>query len=597
MDQNSLPGSEYQRRLALHAGMKRKHMRTDLVLANLRGFLFAAIVVVLLAAVNYNISFFWAAVPVVCFAAAAIAHERVLQARDRETRIVSHYERGLARLEDRWAGSGEPGARFADATHPYAEDLDIFGSGSLFELMCIARTLSGEETLAAWLKRPATRDVVIERQEAVRELRDRLDFREDLAMLASDARKRMHPRELLRWAEQPPVSFSPGVRIAALVLPAFLLVTVLGWGFLGWNANPFVITVLAEIIFLRRTRKQTQEATRGAEGAVSELELLSGILSRTERETFGSALLSRRQAMLRSNGRPPSLQIAKIGRLLELLDWQRNQLFAVPAMLLLWETHIAIAVEAWRNRCGARIREWLDAVGELEALSCFSAYLYEHPDAMFPEIAVDGPCFEANGLGHPLIPRKRCVRNDVSLNPQLRVLLVSGSNMSGKSTLLRTIGINAVMALAGAPVCASQLRLSVLQAGASIHILDSLQSGSSRFYAEITRLRQLMDLAAGGTPPLLFLLDEILHGTNSADRLTGAEAIVRSLMKSGAIGLLTTHDLALTRIAEAEAPLASNIHFQDHIEDGRIAFDYRIHPGVVTKSNAVALMRSVGLQV
>jgi DNA mismatch repair ATPase MutS len=278
-----------------------------------------------------------------------------------------------------------------------------------------------------------------------------------------------------------------------------------------------------------------------------------------------------------------------------LLDWQRNQLFAPIAILLLWQAHLSFALEGWRKKYGEKIRFWIQSVGEIETLSSFSCYSYEHPEDPFPEI-VDGTCFEGTGLGHPLIPENQCIRNSVELNLEKRLKIVSGSNMSGKSTLLRTIGVNAVLALAGAPVRAKHLRLSPLSIGASIHILDSLQTGSSRFYAEITRLRQIMDLAQN-KPPVLFLLDEILHGTNSADRLIGAEAIVRGFLQRNAIGLLTTHDLALTNIADKLGPVAENIHFQDHIEDGRIAFDYRVHPGVVQKSNAIALMRAVGLEV
>jgi len=188
------------------------------------------------------------------------------------------------------------------------------------------------------------------------------------------------------------------------------------------------------------------------------------------------------------------------------------------------------------------------------------------------------------------------VRNDVSLTAGLKVLVVSGSNMSGKSTLLRTVGINAVLALAGAPVRARSLRIAPLALGASIRILDSIQEGTSRFYAEITRLRKLVSLADGPIP-LLFLLDELLHGTNSHDRRIGAEAVVRGLVQQGAIGLLTTHDLALAHIVDVLAPHAVNVHFEDHIENGRIAFDYTLRPGVVKKSNALELMRSIGLKV
>jgi DNA mismatch repair ATPase MutS len=211
-------------------------------------------------------------------------------------------------------------------------------------------------------------------------------------------------------------------------------------------------------------------------------------------------------------------------------------------------------------------------------------------------MVAEGPCFAGEGLGHPLLAEETLVRNDVVLGTEARVLVVSGSNMSGKSTLLRTVGVNAVLAQAGAPVTARRLRLSALQAGASIRIVDSLREGTSRFYAEITRLRAIVDMT-GGAEPVLFLIDELLHGTNSHDRELGAEAIVRGLVERGAIGLVTTHDLALTRIVAGLAPRGANVHFEDHLEEGRMSFDYRLRRGAVEKSNALELMRSVGLDV
>jgi DNA mismatch repair ATPase MutS len=257
---------------------------------------------------------------------------------------------------------------------------------------------------------------------------------------------------------------------------------------------------------------------------------------------------------------------------------------------------VALAIEAWRAVSGPAVAGWLAAAGELEALSALATYAYERPDEPFPEIVESGPLFEAEAAGHPLLPRAQCICNDVRLAAETAVLVVSGSNMSGKSTLLRTIGITAVLAQAGAPVRARRLRLSPLAVGTSMRIVDSLQAGTSRFYAEIQRLRQLVDLTQGPRP-LLFLLDEILHGTNSHDRRLGAEAVVRGLLARGAVGLVTTHDLSLAAIVDRLAPRAANVHFEDHLANGRITFDYRMRPGVVQRSNALELMRAVGLEV
>jgi len=260
----------------------------------------------------------------------------------------------------------------------------------------------------------------------------------------------------------------------------------------------------------------------------------------------------------------------------------------------LWSTQLCMAISVWKRDSGAAVPRWIAAVGEFEALCAVAGYACENPDAVFPEIAATGPLFDAAGLGHPLLPRHRVVRNDVRLDGKLSLLVVSGSNMSGKSTLLRTIGCNAVLAQMGAPVRATRLRLSALTVATSMRVDDSLREGTSRFYAEIKRLRRVVDLALA-PPPLLFLLDEVLHGTNSHDRRIGAEAIARTLLARGAIGLITTHDLTLAQIADNLAPHARNIHFADHLEGGVMVFDYRMHDGVVRKSNALELMRSVGL--
>lgn len=263
----------------------------------------------------------------------------------------------------------------------------------------------------------------------------------------------------------------------------------------------------------------------------------------------------------------------------------------------MWMPLHAWGVDRWRSRWAGQVEDWLRVLGEMEALASLAGYAFENPADPFPEIAEGGePLFVAREVGHPLLPRDRCIRNDIRLDADLRMLVVSGSNMSGKSTLLRAVGVNAVLALAGAPVRAASLRISPLSVGASIRRSDSLQGGTSRFYAEIQRLRDLMSLAEA-TGRLLFLIDEIFNGTNSHDRRIGADGVLRAFLKRRAIGVVTTHDLAITQIAVDLAPKAANVHFEDQMEEGRIAFDYRLRPGVVSKSNALALMRAVGLDL
>jgi DNA mismatch repair ATPase MutS len=297
------------------------------------------------------------------------------------------------------------------------------------------------------------------------------------------------------------------------------------------------------------------------------------------------------------------MAIARLRRLSEMHDWQHNLIFIGVALLLMWSTHLAWAIEAWRRRYGGHVRVWLRVVGDFEALASLSAYACEHPADPFAELVpVDGTAgpetglFEGSGLGHPLVPAAKMTRNDVRLSGHCQLLVVSGSNMSGKSTLLRTVGVNVVLAQAGAPVRARSLRLTPLAVGATLRIQDSLQEGRSRFYAEISRVSLLARMASG-RPPLLFLLDELFHGTNSHDRLVGAAGVLRTLLDRGAIGLITTHDLALTAIVDTLGPRAANVHFEDSFDGTEMRFDYRMKPGPVTKSNALALMRAVGLDV
>jgi DNA mismatch repair ATPase MutS len=295
--------------------------------------------------------------------------------------------------------------------------------------------------------------------------------------------------------------------------------------------------------------------------------------------------------------RRASLPLQRLVRLLDLLDSMRNQFFAPIGLLLLWNEHLAFAFDRWRGGYGREIRRVRAEIGEMEALLSLATFAYEHPDDVFPTVSGDGePHFVASGLAHPLLPSDQGVRNDVSIGAGSQLWILSGSNMSGKSTLLRAIASNLVLAYAGGTVRASSLRAAHMRIGASIRVLDSLQEGSSRFYAEIQKIKLILDEAATGEP-LLFVLDEIFHGTNSHDRLIGAEAVLSRLVQLGAIGIVTTHDLALARLEEKFPDRARNVHLEDHIEHGVMTFDYQLKPGVVKKSNAIELMRSVGLDV
>lgn len=535
-------------------------------------------------------------IPVTAFVVLAALHGRLLRAVSARTRAIRFYEQGLARLNGTWAGSGATGDRFLQASDPCARDLDLFGRASLFELLCTARTRAGEEALARWLIAPAPPDEVRARQVAAIELSPRLRFRESLSTMGEDVAIGVRPAQLANWGEGHAGLPSGMIRILAPVLALGWILSVAAWQLWGAPELLVLATTVVNLGISYRFRQRLGEEAHAAEDAGHDLSLLSQVLTVFESEEFSSPRLLHLQAQLKQQGLSPSRAIAKLNRLVEYLESAHNLFVRVLDFVVFYRLQFVLATESWRRRFGPSLRLWLEAVGELEALAALGGYTYEHPEDVFPEFAEDAPCFEAEALAHPLIARERAVANDLRLDTDLQLIIVSGPNMAGKSTFLRGIGVNAVLAQSGAPVRAAKLKLSPLTVTASICVLDSLEGGISRFYAEIHRLKQIMDLTRGSVP-VLFLLDELLSGTNSHDRLIGTRSIVTKLVEQGAVGLVSTHDLALTAIPQEIGTRAINCHFADHLEDGQLRFDYKLYPGIVQTSNALPLMRSIGLEV
>ena len=543
------------------------------------------------------ISAWWLLAPLAPLAAMAFLHPARDRALRRAARGAAYYDRGLARLENRWPGAGSAGGRHRPAEHLYAEDLDLFGKGSLFDLLSTARTLTGERTLAGWLLTPGTAADVRERQRSVDDMRTRIDLREDMALLGEDIRAAVDDHGLAAWGQQPPARFFPGAPIVALLLAVVAASTLIAWASGYTTLRPFLYVALVEILFGLAVRKPMIQVTASVNTPAHELGVMAGLLERLESEQFTAPGLVALRERLKAQGLRATRQIHRLQLLVERMEWAHNQVFAVIGAVLLWIPQFAMAIERWRIQCGPHLARWVEAVGELEAIGSLAAFAYERPDAVFPELLPSAePLYDAGGLVHPLIPPAEAAANDVALGGAARLWIVSGSNMSGKSTLMRAIGLSVALAWAGAPVTAQRLRLTRLHVGASLVTTDSLADHRSRFYAEIGRLKSIVDRAKAGDP-VLFLLDELLSGTNSHDRRIGAEALLRSLLENNAIGCATTHDLALAEIAAGFGERAVNVHFEDHMEDGQIRFDYRLRPGVIARGNALELMRAVGLDV
>lgn len=544
----------------------------------------------------------WLLVPVGVFVAVAFVHARLLNRRDNARAAIEFYQRGLDRLAGRWVGAGRSGDRFRPADHLYADDLDLFGRGSLFDLVATVRTDQGEETLAAWLLTAASPDVVRARQAAVRELAPRLDLRESVAVLGQAVRADVHARLLRAWGTAPRRLPGGPIRLLFPGLSFVSMGALVIWvtATPGGLDHPWTWVVAAAFaaqgVAAQWFRTRVHDVAHAVDEPSHELDVLAGLLEVLEREAFTSDALKALQGRL-AGATPASREIRRLSQVVALLASRENLFFALPASLVLWTTQWAFAVEAWRARRGRALPVWLDAVGEFDALLALATWAAEHPDYAMPEL-VDGPAtLVATGLAHPTLP-DAAVPNDVALGAgPVRVLIVSGSNMSGKSTFLRTLGANVVLAQAGAPVRAARFVMTPLVLGASIAIRDSLVDGRSRFLTEIQRLKRVLDVAVAERGAVLFLFDEIMGGTNSHDRRIGAEALLVALARTGAIGLATTHDLAIGAVVERLAPAAANVHFADRVVDGGLTFDYRVRPGVVETSNALQLMRAIGFDV
>jgi hypothetical protein len=513
-------------------------------------------------------------------------------------------DRALGRLDGKLPPAPEGGGRKPDPKHPYAVDLDVFGAASLFQLLDDTRTEPGEERLAAWLATRAAPAEIASRQQAVRDLAGRDAFREDLAalgLLAGTKGKSVAP--LLAWAEQPSVFESPTarllVRAAFVLVPLTVILLVLGATDVHLPFSPTraaLIPLALQLLVLGRLRADIEGVLAAAASKEAPFGRYRSIFARIEAEPFEAERLVALQKALKSELSASGAQ-ASFERILGFVELRNGGiLYVVINTVLLWDVFCAAALERFRSRAGRTMRAWFDALGEIEALASLGTFAFERPDHAFPVVEEGPPRFLAEGLGHPLIPAGRRVDNDVALPGPGTALLITGSNMSGKSTLLRAMGLAAVLAQAGAPVCARRLTMTPLSVWTSMRISDSLEQGVSHFYAELEKLKAVVDAANRGEP-LFFLLDEVLHGTNSRERHVGARAVVLHVLGRGAIGALTSHDVALADLEAKSGGEVRNVHFEDLVQDGRMTFDYKLKTGVVSTTNALRLMKLVGIAV
>lgn len=543
---------------------------------------------------------------VAAFLAFVVAHGVLIGREASVERRRSVVERSLERLAGKIPKALEDAPKIP-AGHAYALDLDIFGEASVFQLLDETRTEPGTSTLARWLGAPASPEEIAARQEAVRELAGRTAFREDLAAIgiASGTRGKA-ASALITWAEAPAVlegGTSRLLTIAAFVLVPLTLALLVLRSTMG-DAVPlfqraFLVPLALQIMVLIAARPKIEGVIAAAASKESPFGRYRELFARIEAEPLEAPrLVALKKAIVGDpEGRSASRELTSFERILGFAELRHSGLVHLLAdLLLLWDVFVAVSFERFRGRAGGHVQGWFRALGELEALASLGGFAYERPDFAFPRVESGPPRFAAEGLGHPLIAAERRVTNDVELSAPGTGLLVTGSNMSGKSTLMRAMGVAAVLAQAGAPVCARRLAMTPLAVRTSMRISDSLEQGVSHFYAELEKLKAVVDAANAGEP-VLFLLDEVLHGTNSRERHIGARAVVVHMLDKGAIGAVTSHDLALADLADRSGGRVQNVHFEDLVAGGRMTFDYKLKPGVVATTNALRLMKLVGIAV
>ena len=602
---------EYRTRAARFGKQADDQGARSRLISNLRGLSFGVAVVSTIVALTgraETLTGALAALGFACFVALLVVHARIIEAEDSARRWARVNRDAERRVNGKWRELPENGARFADAAHPYAGDLDLFGPGSLFQRLSVAHTRYGQEALARFLSGPAPRDAILARQGAVRALAAELETRqrlEALALAASepDGKQRAHkpapdPEPLLAWAEsEPELTKKPALIWLARTLPFLSIAGIVGAMSFGLPVLAWGVPIAVSLLLNLATRDVTGRvfvAVSSTEGAFLRYGAMLEVLERLD---LPSPLVAEMKQRITRDGKPPSQAMAEFRSAVSWYDLRHNGLVHPFAnALLLWDIHCTVRLESWQKGAGKAAREWFRALGELEALSSFAGLLHDDPRVCFPELAADGVVFEADGLAHPLINPEVRVENDVTLPAAGRALLVTGSNMSGKSTMLRSMGIAAVMAMAGAPVAARRLRLSRLAVRTSMRISDSLEQGVSHFYAEVRKLKVVLDATAEQLP-VLFLLDEVLHGTNSRERQVGARWVLGELMARGAVGAVSTHDMELCRLPDDLMTQVEQVHFQESVKEGEMTFDYKLRSGPVTAGNALRLMKIVGLDV
>ena len=547
-----------------------------------------------------------AALLLLAFIGLALYHARLGRERARHATMQAVQRDAIARIERRWGDLPTPWQPPVPPDHPYAFDLDIVGRASLLQLLNTTATRMGRETLSAWLLAASPPQEALMRQGAVAELAPQLDLRQDLEHRGrAAANDEADPAPFLAWAEAPgSLDGKTWLRWYAWLGPIALIILAAASYF---GLTPYPLWAIPFLLNLAVGATAGRNAYHTISAVASDHRAIAAYAGQLELLTtapFADPYLQRLHATFGEGEASAPVMLRRLGSIAGMAIPPSSMLYLPIQALTLWDVHVVFALDRWKHQAGSQVRGWLDALGRFEALAALAGLYHDNPTWVFPQLAETNDRLAAREIGHPLLREDVRVHNDVTLGPPGTFLLVTGSNMSGKSTLLRSIGVNTVLAQAGGVACAETLSLPPVAIWTSVRVQDSLERGVSFFLAELQRLKLVVDAATRANqidgPRVLYLLDEILQGTNTAERSVAARQIIAYLVEQGAIGAVSTHDLALADDPRLE-PIAQTVHFTDTVGEGPdappMSFDYRLRPGVATTTNALRLMRLIGLDL
>jgi hypothetical protein len=493
----------------------------------------------------------------------------------------------------------EDGAHFLPADHPYANDLDIFGRASLFQYCNRTTSDMGSNTLAQWLLQPAPTPVILERQQAVKELHTIAEWRQQLEAYGKEQKITAATQQRLHdWLKAEPHFINNLLwKILQYAVPA-IMVTIIILNIQGIIADTTRnLFLLGAAIIAFAMAKKIAPLHEQVSKMANELAVLSNSIKLVEDSSFNSPLLQSLQAAFIVKNTNASTQLKQLKKIVERLDLRLNPVVFIPlAVVFQWDIQQAMALEKWKQRNQQNIDHWFDAIGQFETLNSFAGLQFNHPRWCFPVFKTEHFSMQGENIGHPLINADKRVNNTISITSREQLMLITGSNMAGKSTYLRSIGVNTVLAMAGAPVCADAFTLSPVQVISSMRIADNLEESTSTFYAELKKLKAVIDRVNAGEK-IFILLDEILRGTNSLDRHTGSVALVKQLIKHKAACIIATHDVELAKLKDSYPANILNYHFDVQVANDELYFDYKLKEGICTSLNASILMKKIGIEL